>query len=178
MDAVPWWSLETSVLRSRSMVAWVIASLGATWVVMTELDTSSCVSLRRLMEVFVFVVGQAACTWKSRALFLYDFVVSGSPFLSISILLVKFGTLDSSGVDFVRGAMFGSTLDTLSAPVLALRRISHNFYVDVDSVRYFSLFSRRIEKVLSRCFARVLVALLALGNLYIIPTSIRGCIVV
>ena len=70
--------------------------------------------------------------------------------------------------------MLGSTLDTSSAPVLAFRRISHNFYVDVGSVRYFSLFSRRIEKVLSRCFARVRVALLALGNLYIIPTSIRG----
>ena len=82
--------------------------------------------------------------------------------------------MDSSGDDFVRGAMLGSTLDTLSAPVLAFRRISHNFYVDVDSVRYVSLFSRRTEKVLTRCFDRVLVALLALGNKYIIPTSIRG----
>ena len=45
--------------------------------------------------------------------------------------------------------MLGSTLDTLSAPVLAFRQISHTFYVDVDSVRYVSLFSRRIEKVLS-----------------------------
>ena len=97
------------------------------------------------MEVFVFLVAHAACTWKSRALFQND-LVSGSPFLGVWVLLVVFwniGTLDSSGDDFVRDAMLGSTLDTLSAPVLAFRRISHNFYVDVASVRYFSLFSRR-----------------------------------
>ena len=42
-----------------------------------------------------------------------------------------------------------SGVDTLSVPVLSFRRISHKFHVDVDSVRYFSLFSRKIEKVLS-----------------------------
>ena len=77
--------------------------------------------------------------------FLYV-LVSGSPFLGVWVLLVEFGTLDSSGDDFVRGAMLGSILDTLSAPVLAFGRISHNFYVDVDSVRYVSLFSRGIER--------------------------------
>ena len=108
---------------------------------LTELATSSCVSLRRLMEVFVFPVAHAACTWKSRA-FLFYFLVSGSPVQGVWVLLVQFGTLDSSGDDFVRGAMLGSTLDTLSAPVLAFRRIWHNFYVDVDSVRrVFSNFS-------------------------------------
>ena len=54
--------------------------------------------------------------------FLYV-LVSGSPFLNVWVLLVEFGTLASSGDDFVRGAMLGSTLDTLSAPVLAFRRI-------------------------------------------------------
>ena len=49
------------------MVAWAIGSLGLTWVVLTELDASSCVSLRRQVEVFVFLVAHAACTWKSRA---------------------------------------------------------------------------------------------------------------
>ena len=62
--------------------------------------------------------------------------------------------MDCSGDSLVT-SMLGSTLDTLSAPVLAFRRISNNFYVDVDSVRYVSLFSRRIEKVLSRCFAHL-----------------------
>ena len=50
-----------------------------------------------------------------RSLFVYD-LVSGSPFLGVWVLLVEFGTLDSSGDDFVQGAMLGSTLDTLSAP--------------------------------------------------------------
>ena len=64
------------------------------------------------MEVFVFLVGHAACTWKSRALFLHD-LVSGSLFLGVWVLLVEFGTLDTSGDDFIRGAVLGSTLDTL-----------------------------------------------------------------
>ena len=99
-------------------------------------------------------------------------LVSGSPFLGVWVLLV--------GLEhwILLEMILFWTLDTLSAPVLAFRRISQNFYVDVDSVRYVSLFSRRMEQVLSRCFARVLVALLALGNLYIIPTSIRGRLVV
>ena len=46
---------------------------------------------------------------------------------------------------------------------LALDEFRTIFYVDVDSARSFSLFSRRIEKVLSRCFDRVRAALLALG---------------
>ena len=60
-----------------------------------------------------------------RAFFLYD-LVSGSPFFGVWVLLVEFGTLESSGDDFVRGANAWLDLDTLSA----------------DSVRYFSLFSR------------------------------------
>ena len=38
-----------------------------------------------------------------RAFFLYD-LVSGSPFFGVWVLLVEFGTLESSGDDFVRGA--------------------------------------------------------------------------
>ena len=59
--------------------------------------------------------------------------------------------------------MLGSAVNTCSASVFGFGRISHNFYVDVDPARYFSLFSRRTEKVLSRCSARVRVALFALG---------------
>ena len=140
---------------------------------LTELDTSSCVSVRRLMESSSLLVLPLLARGNIVHYFLYV-LVSGSPFLGVWVLLVEFGTLDSSRDDFVRGAMRGSILDTLSAPVLAFRRISHNFYVDVDSVRYVSLFSRGIGEVLSRCFTRVLVALPTLGNLYIIPTSIRG----
>ena len=39
---------------------------------------------------------------------------------------------------------------------------------------FLSVFKQNIKKVLSRCFARVLVALLAFGNLHIISTSSRG----
>ena len=123
--------------------------------------------------VFVSPGAHAACTWKYCACFslrpcIWQFLPRR---LGVACGVWNVGFF---GDDFVRRAMLGSTLDTLSAPVLAFRRISHNFYVDVDSVRCVSLFSRRIEKVLSRCFARVLVALPTLGNLYIIPTSIRG----
>ena len=59
--------------------------------------------------------------------------------------------------------VLGSTVDTCSTSVFGFGRISHNFHANVDSARYFSLFSRRIEKVLSRCFARVRAAQLALG---------------
>ena len=43
------------------------------------------------------------------------------------------GTLDSSGDDFVRVCMLGTTVDTGFASVLGFGRISHNFYVHVDS---------------------------------------------
>ena len=46
---------------------------------------------------------------------------------------VDYGTLDSSGDDFVRGAMLGLTVDTGLATVLGFGRISHIFYVDVGS---------------------------------------------
>ena len=41
--------------------------------------------------------------------------------------------MDSSGDDFVRGAMLGSTVDTGLVTVLGFGRISHIFYVAVDS---------------------------------------------
>ena len=49
---------------------------------------------------------------KFGALFLFD-LVSGSLFLGIWVLLVEYGTLDSSGDDFVRGCMLGSTVDVV-----------------------------------------------------------------
>ena len=60
---------------------------------------------------------RAVCMWKCGALFLYD-LVSGSLLLGIWVLHVEYGTLDSSGDDFVRGCMLGSTVDTGFASVL------------------------------------------------------------
>ena len=130
---------------------------------LTELDTSSCVTLRRFMEYSSLLL----LTLLARGNMVHYFLsvlVSGSLLLGVWVLHVLVGTLDSSGDD--------STSDTLFALVLAIRRISHNFYVDVDSVRYFSLFSRRMEEVFvlrpsSCCAARA-------WNLDIVSTSIRG----
>ena len=55
--------------------------------------------------------------WKFGALFLHD-LVSGSQFLGVWVLLVEVVTLDSSGDDFVGGAMLGSTVDTRFVSVL------------------------------------------------------------
>ena len=80
--------------------------------------------------VFVSPGAHAACTWK------YCALLSLRPCIWQSLprrLGVVCGVWNVGffGDDFVRGAMLGSTLDTLSAPVLAFGRISHNFYVDV-----------------------------------------------
>ena len=45
----------------------------------------------------------------------------------------EYGTLDSSGDDFVRECMLGSTMVSGFTSVLGFGRISHNFYVHVDS---------------------------------------------
>ena len=46
----------------------------------------------------------------------------------------EYSALDSSGDDFAECATLGSTVDTCHAAVhLPFGRISHNFYVDVDS---------------------------------------------
>ena len=52
---------------------------------------------------------RAVRTWKYEVLFLYDFG-PGSLFLGVWVLLVDYGTLDSSGDDFVcgRNAWFDS----------------------------------------------------------------------
>ena len=88
--------------------------------------------------------------WKFGALFLYD-LVSGSLFLGIWVLLAEYGTLDSSGDDFVRGCMLGTTVDTGFASVLGFGRISHNFYVHVNSDPevFFSFLTQNGELV--RC---------------------------
>ena len=97
-----------------------------------EAAAVSGVSLRRPLKEFPVIGVHALSAWKFGALFLYD-LVSGSLFLGIWVLLVECGTLDSSGDDFVRGCMLGSTVGTGFASVLACGRISHNFYVHVDS---------------------------------------------
>ena len=59
---------------------------------------------------------RAVCTWTFGALFLCD-LVSGSLFLGIWVLLVEYGTLDSSGA-LSGGAMLRSTVDTGFSTVL------------------------------------------------------------
>ena len=51
------------------------------------------------MEVLVFLGARAVRTWKTQ------------PFLGVWVLLVEYDTLDSSGDDFVHGAMLGLTVD-------------------------------------------------------------------
>ena len=67
------------------------------------------VSLRRPLKEFPVLGVHALFAWKFGALFLYD-LVSGSLFLGVWMLHVEYGTLDSSGDDFVQ--------------------ITHNFYVE------------------------------------------------
>ena len=54
-------------------------------------------------------------------------------FLGVWVLLVDYGTLDSSGDDFVRGAMLGLTVDTGLVTVLGFLKNFIYFYVDVGS---------------------------------------------
>ena len=73
------------------------------------------------------------------------------PFLGVWVLLVEYGTLDSSGDDSVRGAKLGLTVDTWLVQYLAFGRISHIFYVDVGP--NFGVFSpAEWRSMLSRCF--------------------------
>ena len=110
-------------------------------------STSSCARPRRLLEDVLFLgFARAVRTWKNGALFLCD-LVSGSFFLGVWVLHVDYGTLDSSGDDFVRGAMLGLTVYTVLATVLGFGRTTHIFNVDVDSdCGVSSSFSRRMEK--------------------------------
>ena len=59
-----------------------------------------CQSTEAFERISVLGV-HALFAWKFGALFLYD-LVSGSLFLGIWVLLEEYGTLDSSGDDFVR----------------------------------------------------------------------------
>ena len=63
--------------------------------------TLSSEPLRRPLKEFPVLGVHALFAWKFGALFLYD-LVSGSLFLGIWVLLGEYGTLDSSGDDFVR----------------------------------------------------------------------------
>ena len=79
---------------------------------------------------------RAVCTWKFGALFLCD-PVPGSLFLGIWVLLVEYGTLDSSGDDFVWECNTGFGL------LDKLHTISTFTWTRI--LNYFSLFSRRME---------------------------------
>ena len=65
---------------------------------LTESDTSSCVSLRRLREHSSLLLLTLLARGNVVHYFLYV-LVSSSPFLGVWVLLVEFGTLDSSGDD-------------------------------------------------------------------------------
>ena len=72
-------------------------------------STSSCASLRRLWNFCLFLgIARALRTWKM--VHYSPAPCFWQPFLGVWVLLVEYGTLDSSGDDFVRGAMLGLTL--------------------------------------------------------------------
>ena len=93
------------------------SSSSTSWWWRLSWSTSSCASLLRLLEFCLFLgVARALRTWK---------MVHYSPapcfwqsFLGVWVLLVGYGALDSSGDDFVRGAMLGLTVDAGLATIL------------------------------------------------------------
>ena len=95
----------------------VAPALGALWCLRSSSCTSSCASLRRLLEFCLFLwVARALRTWKM--VHYSPAPCFWQPFLGVWVLHVHHGTLDSSGHDYVRGAMLGLTLDTGLVTVL------------------------------------------------------------
>ena len=88
---------------------------------------TGCQSMEAFGRISCPWCARAVCTWKIDALFLYDFV-SGSPFLGIKGVACGVREMTLSGC-----AMLVSTVDTGLRQYLAPGRISHNFYVDLDS---------------------------------------------
>ena len=89
---------------------------------------------------------RAVCTGKLGALFLYDFV-SGSLFLGIWVLHVEYGSLGSSGDDFVWGcdAFFDSGYGVCVSTWLLDEFHTKSTFTWTRILRYFSLFSYRME---------------------------------
>ena len=106
--------------------------------------STSCASLRRLFEVFLFLgFARAVRTWK---------MVHSSPasciwqlFLGVWVLLVDCGTLDFSGDDIVCGAMLGLTLDTGLATVLGFWK-NFTYFLRRRGLGFWRFFSCRMEK--------------------------------
>ena len=119
------------------------SSSSTSWWWRLSWSTSSCASLRRILEFCLFLwVARALRTWKM--VYYPPAPCFWQPFLGVWVLLVDYGTLDSSGDDFVRGAMLRLTLDTGLETVLG-------FWED------FTYFLRRCglaewRSMLSRCF--------------------------
>ena len=123
------------------------------------------------MEEFLILgFARAVRTWMFGTLFLNDFL-SGSFFLGVWVLHVGYGTLDSSGDDFVCAVqcLARRWLHVLHQ-YLAFGRIAHIFYVAVDSnSEVFGLFRTQNEEECSvDASVSVLDALLAPGNLEIL----------
>ena len=72
-------------------------------------------------------------------------------FLGVWVLLVDYGTLDSSGDDFVRGAMLGLTLDTLLATVLGFWK-NFTYFLRRRGLRFWRFSPAEWRSMLSRCF--------------------------
>ena len=66
-------------------------------------------------------------------------------FLGVWVLLVDNGTLDSSGDDFVRGAMLGLTLDTGLATVLGFWK-NFTYFLPRRGLGFWRFFCCRMEK--------------------------------
>ena len=78
-------------------------------------------------------------------------LVSGSLFLGVWVLHVDYGTLDSLGDDFVRGALLGLTLDTGLATVLGFWK-NFTYFLRRRGLG-FGVFSPAVwRSMLSRCF--------------------------
>ena len=114
-----------------------------------------------MFKVFARVVR----TWKYGALFPCGLVIWQSRVRCLGVAC-EYRGLDSSGDDFVRGAMLGLTVDTCSASVLSFGRIAHTSNVAVDSNPVaWSPFSRRMKCAQQMRQFSVLHAMRALGNL-------------
>ena len=116
------------------------SSSSTSWWWRLSWSTSSCASPRRLLEFCLFLwVARALRTWKM--VHCPPAPCFWQPFLGVWVLLVDYtGLLDSSGDDFVRGAMLGLTLDTGLVTVLGFWK-NFTYFLRRRGLRFWRCFS-------------------------------------
>ena len=120
------------------------SSSSTSWWWRLSWSTSSCASLRRLLEFCLFLgVARPLRTWK-KAHYSPDPCFWQS-FLGVWVLLVEYGTLDFSGDDFVRCAKLGSTLDTGLTTVLGFWK-NFTYFLRRRGLGFWRFFSCKMEK--------------------------------